>query len=510
MRLRILSSTMLLGCLAAAFIAVGDRSNVPAETAGDVAPRAIDRPASPPAIAPSDVPRRAAVGTGDRGKPCAVLDARLEVELRTAAGAPCIGHRIEVIRRDRVEDPARVVATDGAGSAVFAGLEPSEYLVRAIAGGSTSAAGQALLRDGEVVRVALQMRGEGPRVFGRILRDDGAPATDVVLAFVRTEAGGVPVADAEGLAWPDPDGGYRTAPLAPGDFLLSLRRRSDAVEIERREVRLGDVALRLDLYLRVARALRGRVTDAAGNPLAAQIVACSSGEQAGAAHVARSDAATGRYEVSGVLPGAIAVAVRARGFCAARAVLACDGLADVERDWQLEPGGTIRGRVIDENGAGAAADVRLLRAVEGDFVAAGDACRTDASGRFEASYLDYGTYAVQVFPDRCAWTAANDLDIDAGAPERDVEIRVAPGGTLDGSVAGLDPGADWRVTVCFRSQELGWYVIAPEVAADGSFTIPHVPPTSLDLEVRAGARSVAARSVTFRNDESTRWRFALP
>jgi hypothetical protein len=150
--------------------------------------------------------------------------------------------------------------------------------------------------------------------------------------------------------------------------------------------------------------IRGRVTDANGQPLAARVRAIDDDRQLGrgSGKEAISDASTGEYALAGLHRTPHVVDVTAPGYAPERRypVVLHFAKEPIVLDFQLASGSTIRGQVVDrERGIPIpGARVQLADLDSGGTLMGGlsDAVTTDASGAFRIDHVDPDVESVVV------------------------------------------------------------------------------------------------------------------
>jgi protocatechuate 3,4-dioxygenase beta subunit len=174
-------------------------------------------------------------------------------------------------------------------------------------------------------------------------------------------------------------------------------------------------------------------------------------------------AADGAFELRGIPPGRVRVRVRADGFLDAKEqeIDLQPGTTSEVLVFAIEAGQPVAGFVVDEATGKPVSDAQVTayRQREGnnrrsgvfnididpedfDFLALSSAqgrrsAITDSKGRFAISSLEAGQYRFTArHPDK-AKSSAKDVEVVAGKPTPDVEIRIDAGGGVEGTVTGL-------------------------------------------------------------------------
>lgn len=299
----------------------------------------------------------------------------------------------------------RNVETGADGRFVIDHLEPELYRLDAAAPehlGSSPlhlelAAGERALPDLLLERGAV--------LSGRVLGPDGSP-----LAGVRVQPWDGRSHRAEATS--KPDGGFRLAGLEPGRRKIALTTPAGLWEYQEIELATGEN--RADLHLHRQGELRGRVVDAAGQPIAGAQVSQhgypmdSSSTRSGADGSFALPAKDGVHELSAEAPGYAPALAESRVRVSGRPV---EGL-----ELRLAQGTTLRVLVVADpeeqalfQGVEARQGYAVIRRPE--FDASGHLL-LDPSGRVTITGLGPGTWRVGAF--------GHDI-------EGDEEVRIAPG-----------------------------------------------------------------------------------
>ncbi len=228
----------------------------------------------------------------------------------------------------------------------------------------------------------------------------------------------------------------------------------------------------------------GRVVDQDGDPLAGASVLVGEEQNNGPDTVVslasglvvpsappqrlRTDV-DGRFEAAFAPRGEVRVQARRRGFASASTtVLVGDAPADVELE--LRAGGTLRGRVLDEDGNGLMGI--LIRTDLGHAAFAQSTIYTKLDGRFEIRDLPPGTQAFVAVQERSRLQAREELDIVAGEVTT-WEPRLVAGARIFGRV--LDAAgqgvADCTVVARARAGSSEERVHSLRTDASGAFAL---------------------------------------
>jgi protocatechuate 3,4-dioxygenase beta subunit len=156
----------------------------------------------------------------------------------------------------------------------------------------------------------------------------------------------------------------------------------------------------------------------------------------------------GNYLLEGVAPGPQSIVAEKEGF--ARAVRDLDVRQGSNRlDLELGEGFEIVGRVIGDDGSPlAGARLQLTHRAEGLREAV-----SGEGGAFRFTGVSGGIY--ELMAEKEGWTSAAATEVRiAGAPVRDLEVRLIRGGAVTGRILGLPPG-DWAGVSIFASSAEG-------------------------------------------------------
>ena len=274
--------------------------------------------------------------------------------------------------------------------------------------------------------------------------------------------------------------------------------------------------------------VRGRVTNASGVPLRGAEVRVR--DPNGRENRLVTTDEDGRFEVVNLVPGSWTASAAKGGYLtqhfgqrgpfSAPRTIALAARQRVEVNFVLQRGGAIAGRLFDEYGdpvAGARVQVYRLRYERGRraLVSAGVGDQTDDTGAFRLYALPPGDYYIAAI--LRAAGASGIVEATVGAPTyypgtsslgEAQRLRLAPGEELAGIGFAMQParpvtvsgavvlvsGAPARDTMIQLTTEDGTFGAgsAPlgnfgRTGADGTFTMPNVPPGSYVLRARAGA-----------------------
>lgn len=302
--------------------------------------------------------------------------------------------------------------------------------------------------------------------------------------------------------------------LVPGHYRLDVRDEHAALTPESSGVDVGPEDSERSVHLTRAARLSGRLVDRHGEPVAGAVVDVSlRGEGqafAAAERVARSRA-DGRFEVSGIAAGShfTLEALGPGGLTGSLvgAVLASEVELELG-DVVLAEVASLTGRVTDPQGLGIAeAELHLVRADRGAAPQA--VALTDGDGRFSIQGVDPGSMAVIARKSGHYATRLVRVDVVPGSTHDDVQLELAPGTSIEGTVtnpmyaglAGVSVVATWSPV--FESEDVVGPTLLSKLMSfnrattltdgQGQFAFDDVPPDQpLTFSAFADGRTSAA------------------
>jgi protocatechuate 3,4-dioxygenase beta subunit len=373
------------------------------------------------------------------------LDVRFELA-PAGAVAGVVRCEGEPVANAEVRFRTRTVRTGSDGRFTYDGARPPREPVIASAPGCVTRGVWAQVEVGkDPQEVVLDLDPAG-RVEGRVTAAGGAPVAGAVVDLAGDASGMMGMfmrgLNADAVFVPPPsattrdDGTY----ALDGVPAKSLRLRATApgfLASAPREARVPPrgVVPNVDFELLRESVVEGRVTDASGAPIAdAEVKVDVPGEgmmrmaaqfMGGIFRSGRTDG-DGRYRVTGLPAGTRTVTAEADGFLDKKVTVTLPAESSLTQDFALQPGFRVTGRVVAPDGAPVAgASVRVTarggsrQAAFFGMVADATNATTSADGRFEVKGLQEGPY-----------------DVAASAPKY-----------LEGTVSGIDAGADVTVTL---------------------------------------------------------------
>jgi len=307
------------------------------------------------------------------------------------------------------------------------------------------------------------------RLAGVVLGEDGA-AVSGAFVTAHQEAG---TAGPGGRVWADlplshaptdADGRFELEELPSGRLRLLVRADGWMPE-ERTGIEVGTGTVEsLTIRLRRGAAIEGRVVAADGSPVSDAAVDVVESSGRGFRGV-RSDG-DGRYRLEGVEPGQRVVGASAEdGRSTTRELEVIEGTNTL--DLVFEPGWPVAGVVVDAAGA-PVADALLTLATDSTAWGGLDA-RSDDRGAFRFEEVREGTYWLRGRHRRYAMTRLED-PLEVAGPVAGVELRLAAGTRVVGTLSGLDEVELRQVVVMAHDARTG--MGEGRVSPNGDFVIP--------------------------------------
>ena len=296
-------------------------------------------------------------------------------------------------------------------------------------------------------------------------------------------------------------------------------------------VSVGTTTKGIDFVLLAGGSIAGRVVDDSGNGVAsagvyAGLYDCCGGQDA------RADG-DGYYEIRGLAAGTYRVEAFApqrglvsqfysstRRWSEATPVSVSSGTTTPDIDFVLVAGGGISG-IVTRQSDGTPVINADVWANSYDGGGGGSGARTDVSGRYAISGIGAGDYRVQVSPSRTqdpdlsgeffssttSWDDAARVTVVAGTTTRDIDFKLAAGGSISGRVVkasggqGVDRAFVWaELYNCCGGN-------GAETDSDGYFTIVGLP--AGDYRVQAHGREGSGLVSQFYSSTS-QWSQATP
>jgi len=303
--------------------------------------------------------------------------------------------------------------------------------------------------------------------------------------------------------------------LAQGSFNLSVQ--ADGYRVARHNrVQVGDVNVLVEM-IKLA-CVGGRVTDSNGQPLTNfTVVALRASPQ----NVRGGDtgppiyentevkakvdeSSDGTYELCGLNPGTFVLKVRSKGLAPrlSEPFQITEGAPLPNVAVRLSEGGTIKGRLVDDEGA-PVAGARLsthddehgtnLDPFLGGLVDTSTTLRkgkTDAEGYFELNLLNEGRYRLEIEHPRFSKEMLTAIVVVEGGTADLGTIKIKSGGVVQGTVRDSSGGLVARGFVrLFRTDQDETFSYQVRTDADGNYSIPHVKAGSYKLSATRNSSS---------------------
>ncbi len=281
----------------------------------------------------------------------------------------------------------------------------------------------------------------------------------------------------------DADGNYVLSPLGAARYTVRAQAR-DRMSASQTGVEVADgkPTDRVDLVLGAGETLRGRVTDAEGQPISGVNLNAYAEESA-----QTQTGADGRFELKGLKKGQVQLNLYRQGFEQKSLQVAIPGR---EVDLQLDRLGKIIGtlRARSQETFSNYDVMATLKPAGGDERGSGgrtwrSPTRNDPSGRFEIE-VGPGTYVLHARVPGFAPAESSPITLKAAERVEGIIIDLTKGGTIRGVVVALatgEPIEGANVQVLPEQgtgQRGGWAPFglpSASSAADGSFTLDGIP-----------------------------------
>lgn len=443
---------------------------------------------------------------------------RLEGTVRDAARQPVAGERIALMQGPFGVAGSRFTETGADGRYAFERLAPGSYTVYrigkgpalALAGGMSSKT--ATVREGETTVVDFGEE-SSVRLRGRVLRGS-KPVPQAMILFSRSD---LFTPDSVAATNSDENGAYSVGLDSGGSYDVLVRPRDATGGVSG-----GAVPVRVTVpeapeaqvdILLPAQGISGRVLDETGNPFAGAFVTAvregaSPSDPAGRAFAA-TDAA-GTYAIEGVAPGTYRLTATAPGYRVAEAypVVVREGPTP-PANFTLEPGRTLRGKVVDPQGR-AVANAFVFAAPTGSAGAAAPAATTDINGTFSIAAPSDGPVDVTAIAAGWAAARASAVSVSGDLEEPPVVLAVTAGGRVRVQVLGAEgePVADVPVRVRADppfpgSEMLPLLNPVPVTGPDGVTVVLHLAPGGYEVALAGKPEASPVRVTVTEGAEAT-------
>jgi protocatechuate 3,4-dioxygenase beta subunit len=438
--------------------------------------------------------------------------------VRDAAGAPAPGRRVVVTRDLAEQEDYAHATTDMDGRYELTRLAPGSYLAGTVPGDGGAIHARfktAVIREGEVTVLDFD---ETSRITlaGTVYRDR-EPLARAQLFFART----LSLTDFK-FAATDAGGAYQVGLDEPGRYRVLVQTgpsqssggASTEITVPDREHVQQDIHLGSD-------GVTGTVTDAEGRPVSTAVVSATpdaavAGSQA--AFLVAETGAEGRYTIQGLREGTYRLTATAPGYKVGVVypVGLTEGGGVIVVDFRLEPGGTLRGRLLDDLGGGIpGAAVLVAPAGSFDTWGAGAATAiTDVNGAFSLTMPADGPIDVTALPS--GWAPVRLVGVAPPGADDELQLRASRGGRLRVQVVASDGAAQRGVQVTARPMPpfLGSDLVqllqpTPPTDATGATVLRHLAPGTYEITV-AGHAEAPPALVTIQEAAETLARIELP
>lgn len=389
----------------------------------------------------------AAVEAPAHGADAATADLRvlglgsLRVRIAPDAGGDAENTRIEVLPPEGARPWAHAYDFDEDGEHEVEDADPGTWIVTADASGWMPARLEVGVAPGETTAVEIRLV-RGASISGVVQDAQGTPVGDaVVYAYALDPARPDRYLDGYEQTRTDGEGRFTVRGLRPGATALSVRC-GEMRSYDRAVVRAPaeDVVLRIssDAVLRVR--VRAPGDDPA--PARARVtVTIRSGDSTGAQQQEEIALVDGAGDVSGLIPGRATVAVEVPGYApTTRTVVLQGGLLNEPPVFVLEPGVSLRGRVVD----GAGAPVAGARVVP--WGNAERAAFAAVDGTFELEHLASGMLELAA---SARGMAERFVPVGVTELRPPVEIVLTPGALVHGTVRSPSGGDAYVASLDF-------------------------------------------------------------
>lgn len=400
------------------------------------------------------------------------------------------------------------------GSFEFADLPPGVNLTLTL-----SMEGEVLLRNGEplvldpgeVRQVEYEIGLDGVTLTGSVVDEMGNRVPELPLWLVPATRDGPTFLSAfnqgqvHARRSTDLDGRFRFEGVPPGSWWLGpapLFRKGSNVAGIARPILLQDHELEREIELSVDRGLyiSGRVVDWKGHGLAGCTVRGVSREAGGGPRV--TSGAGGEFRLGPLVRGRYWLYAGAPedGFGSTARGDAQAGQNDVLLE--LGPAGTLRGRLVDDQGVGVMGQVHLI-AVQTDGRARSQGRRVDRKGLFEFSNLDTGTYRLLARTVDVRFALVEDIHIEEGQVAEEITARVRPAARL--RILSRFPQREGRYRL-----EVDGAQIAHELLPPGGAAVETTPPGRVRCSFTMDGQPVITRELVLSAGEEREIEFAPP
>jgi hypothetical protein len=351
--------------------------------------------------------------------------------------------------------------------------------------------GEAVVDLGDVVL------DEGSAIRGRVRDTSGAGIAGAAVSCSPFRSRGASVETTS-----EADGSFVAAGLRGGTYRVHVRAAGFG-----HVLKTASVAETLEIVLEPAASITGTVVDEVGRSVESfQVEATSVPPELGRVWhgPGATTVADGRFTLHDLTAGDYVLEITAPGLgrgVAGPLKVATGTTADAGRV-VLKAGGTVRGQVVDSDGAALPGAIVWGRSTQ-SFPGGSTSGTSDGTGRFEIRGMIPGPASVSASHPGFAPGQVTDVEVVPGRP---VEVRIVltQGGRIEGSARGRGNRPIAGATVHARPDvRLMTGPLEAITAADGSFRLEHLPAGRLRVDL--GARDDAtASSKAFTRDVEVR------
>jgi hypothetical protein len=294
------------------------------------------------------------------------------------------------------------------------------------------------------------------------------------------------------------DGGFRVKlPAGPWSYTIRVSHAGLATELNELRIDRGGTLAR-NFHLTAESVVRGRVTDAAGNPVpAATVHALRNADDPIPASEAQT-ADDGTFSLGGL--DAKRYTLRAAKFGWLPVTLKNPVTVPGPRvTFKLTQTGVIRGRVLDADGDGQPG-ATVVALPSGGLAGAGSPViwTCDTNGEFAQDRFQPGAYYVWARHGEMLLYPPEKIEITADALEAQLELKLSHrGARVRGSVGtrnGTSVDPDERAVLFGRSPLAMPRKAIGEIDHEGKFVVTGLLPGRYELSVRVGARVLSITS----------------
>lgn len=341
------------------------------------------------------------------------------------------------------------------GAFTLHGLRDSAFRLSVSKSGLMGHSQSVTLSGSDLSEIAMQMSAAGT-VTGVVRDETGTPLSGVAVSAWATVS--VPGADGQNAyATTNELGAYRLSGLGTGTFRISFNRTSGNYmgAYLTIDVAAGETTSAPDIVMHVGGAISGRITANGAGLANATIQAYRnpwSSTASGNAGYTSTDS-DGNYTLNGLASGTFNLTIRAPSSSSAmsRSVPGITVVAPETtsgRDFALASGGSISGRVVDEQGTGiSSASV----SASGPAASSGDgnsgSTSTDGSGNFTIRGLAARTFSLTASGGNYIAGSIADIAVTPNVTTPAGDIQLHSGGAITGTVRNSDGEAISAVSV---------------------------------------------------------------